>query len=165
MQHFSNAGFPCPIMQSPSDHFLRAINTDFDRIIAMCKNWQVLGLIVNLRLNGCSDFFFCFFFGWFWFFFGTCFSILFTFIHVHLWGLKPYITQSILVECFSLVFWNTLIVRRMELFDRMTMGIFHQWIWTQLLQYVLLKQLTNHQWMLQQLKVWLSNSLTRYDHY
>ena len=42
MKHFSNAGFPCPIMQSPSDHFLRAINTDFDRIIAMCKNWQVL---------------------------------------------------------------------------------------------------------------------------
>ncbi|CAI9104998.1 OLC1v1003820C4 [Oldenlandia corymbosa var. corymbosa] len=40
LQHFSNAGFPCPIMQSPSDHFLRAINTDFDRIIAMCKNWQ-----------------------------------------------------------------------------------------------------------------------------
>lgn len=41
MKHFANAGFPCPIMQSPSDHFLRAINTDFDRIIAMCKNWQV----------------------------------------------------------------------------------------------------------------------------
>ncbi|ESR37745.1 hypothetical protein CICLE_v10027904mg [Citrus x clementina] len=41
LQHFSNAGFPCPIMQSPSDHFLRAINTDFDRIIAMCKSWQV----------------------------------------------------------------------------------------------------------------------------
>lgn len=40
LQHFSVAGFPCPIMQSPSDHFLRAINTDFDRIIAMCKNWQ-----------------------------------------------------------------------------------------------------------------------------
>ncbi|KAH9619165.1 hypothetical protein KSS87_006486 [Heliosperma pusillum] len=40
MKHFSNAGFPCPIMQSPSDHFLRAINTDFDRIIAMCKNIQ-----------------------------------------------------------------------------------------------------------------------------
>ncbi|KAE8677084.1 hypothetical protein F3Y22_tig00111543pilonHSYRG00030 [Hibiscus syriacus] len=40
LQHFSNAGFPSPIMQSPSDHFLRAINTDFDRIIAMCKNWQ-----------------------------------------------------------------------------------------------------------------------------
>ncbi|XP_077221798.1 ABC-2 type transporter family protein [Tasmannia lanceolata] len=40
LQHFSNAGFPCPIMQSPSDHFLRAINTDFDRIIAMCKNFQ-----------------------------------------------------------------------------------------------------------------------------
>ncbi|KAK1314826.1 ABC transporter G family member 3 [Acorus calamus] len=27
-------------LQSPSDHFLRAINTDFDRIIAMCKNLQ-----------------------------------------------------------------------------------------------------------------------------
>ncbi|PSR89933.1 ABC transporter G family member 3 like [Actinidia chinensis var. chinensis] len=40
LQHFSNAGFPCPIMQSPSDHFLRAINTEFDRIITMCKNWQ-----------------------------------------------------------------------------------------------------------------------------
>ncbi|KAJ8427873.1 hypothetical protein Cgig2_024883 [Carnegiea gigantea] len=40
MKHFSNAGFPCPIMQSPSDHFLRAINADFDRIIAMCKNLQ-----------------------------------------------------------------------------------------------------------------------------
>lgn len=40
LQHFANAGFPCPVMQSPSDHFLRAINTDFDRVIAMCKNWQ-----------------------------------------------------------------------------------------------------------------------------
>lgn len=40
LQHFSNAGFPCPIMQSPSDHFLRAINTEFDRIITMCKSWQ-----------------------------------------------------------------------------------------------------------------------------
>ncbi|WOK93788.1 hypothetical protein Cni_G02489 [Canna indica] len=40
LQHFSNARFPCPIMQSPSDHFLRAINADFDRIIAMCKNLQ-----------------------------------------------------------------------------------------------------------------------------
>ncbi|MFS7900034.1 hypothetical protein Hanom_Chr00s091563g01799211 [Helianthus anomalus] len=40
LQHFSNAGFPCPIMQSPSDHFLRAINTEFDRIISVCQNWQ-----------------------------------------------------------------------------------------------------------------------------
>ncbi|XP_059300422.1 ABC transporter G family member 3-like [Lycium ferocissimum] len=40
LQHFSNAGFPCPIMQSPSDHFLRAINTEFDRIITTCKGWQ-----------------------------------------------------------------------------------------------------------------------------
>lgn len=50
LQHFSNAGFPCPIMQSPSDHFLRAINTDFDRIIAMCKNWQVLIMIMAVLL-------------------------------------------------------------------------------------------------------------------
>lgn len=51
MKHFSNAGFPCPIMQSPSDHFLRAINTDFDRIIAMCKNWQVLAYFLAVCLN------------------------------------------------------------------------------------------------------------------
>ena len=53
MKHFSNAGFPCPIMQSPSDHFLRAINTDFDRIIAMCKNWQVIissGLMIAVLI-------------------------------------------------------------------------------------------------------------------
>ncbi|KAI7736337.1 hypothetical protein M8C21_028110, partial [Ambrosia artemisiifolia] len=40
LQHFSNAGFPCPIMQSPSDHFLRAINTEFDQIISMCRNLE-----------------------------------------------------------------------------------------------------------------------------
>ncbi|KAI7736339.1 hypothetical protein M8C21_028112 [Ambrosia artemisiifolia] len=39
-EHFSNAGFPCPIMQSPSDHFLRAINTEFDQIISMCRNLE-----------------------------------------------------------------------------------------------------------------------------
>lgn len=50
VQHFSNAGFPCPIMQSPSDHFLRAINTDFDRIIAMCKNWQVLAFVFAVQV-------------------------------------------------------------------------------------------------------------------
>ena len=52
MQHFSNAGFPCPIMQSPSDHFLRAINTDFDRIIAMCKNWQVIPICSVIDFHG-----------------------------------------------------------------------------------------------------------------
>ncbi|XP_050212515.1 ABC transporter G family member 3 [Mercurialis annua] len=51
LQHFSNAGFPCPIMQSPSDHFLRAINTDFDRIIAMCKNWQDDGDFSSVNMD------------------------------------------------------------------------------------------------------------------
>ncbi|KAK9279388.1 hypothetical protein L1049_013067 [Liquidambar formosana] len=51
LQHFSNAGFPCPIMQSPSDHFLRAINTDFDRIIAMCKNWQDEGDFSSVNMD------------------------------------------------------------------------------------------------------------------
>lgn len=57
MKHFSNAGFPCPIMQSPSDHFLRAINTDFDRIIAMCKNWQVIAynLALFILMNHATD--------------------------------------------------------------------------------------------------------------
>lgn len=67
-------------MQSPSDHFLRAINTDFDRIIAMCKNWQVLGLIVNLRLKGRSDFFFCFFF---WVVFVFLWDLLFYIIYFY----------------------------------------------------------------------------------
>lgn len=57
LQHFSNAGFPCPIMQSPSDHFLRAINTDFDRIIAMCKNLQVPTF--EFYLAGIHWLFFC----------------------------------------------------------------------------------------------------------
>ncbi|XP_059626840.1 ABC transporter G family member 3 [Cornus florida] len=51
LQHFSNAGFPCPIMQSPSDHFLRAINTDFDRIIAMCKNLDDNGDFSSVNMD------------------------------------------------------------------------------------------------------------------
>ncbi|EFJ31332.1 ATP-binding cassette transporter [Selaginella moellendorffii] len=31
-QYFSAAGFPCPPLRNPSDHFLRAINSDFDRV-------------------------------------------------------------------------------------------------------------------------------------
>ena len=40
-----------PIMQSPSNHFLREINTDFDRIIAMCKNWRVLASVIAVVLT------------------------------------------------------------------------------------------------------------------
>ncbi|CAM6018489.1 unnamed protein product [Sphagnum balticum] len=31
-QHFATAGFPCPELQNPSDHYLRAVNTDFDQL-------------------------------------------------------------------------------------------------------------------------------------
>ncbi|RVW17512.1 ABC transporter G family member 3 [Vitis vinifera] len=42
LQHFSNAGFPCPIMQSPSDHFLRAINTDLTGSLQCAKIGRML---------------------------------------------------------------------------------------------------------------------------
>ncbi|KAJ7525908.1 hypothetical protein O6H91_17G073400 [Diphasiastrum complanatum] len=32
LEHFENSGFPCPRFQNPSDHFLQAINWDFDRV-------------------------------------------------------------------------------------------------------------------------------------
>lgn len=31
-QFFANAGFPCPTMRNPSDHYLRTINSDFDNV-------------------------------------------------------------------------------------------------------------------------------------
>ncbi|KAH9549331.1 hypothetical protein CY35_10G012600 [Sphagnum magellanicum] len=31
-QHFATAGFPCPELQNPSDHYLLAVNTDFDQL-------------------------------------------------------------------------------------------------------------------------------------
>lgn len=31
-EFFANAGFPCPPMRNPSDHYLRHINSDFDRV-------------------------------------------------------------------------------------------------------------------------------------
>ncbi|KAI0518722.1 hypothetical protein KFK09_006158 [Dendrobium nobile] len=34
---FSEAGFPCPVRRNPSDHFLRCINSDFDRVNATLK--------------------------------------------------------------------------------------------------------------------------------
>ncbi|CAN6588994.1 unnamed protein product [Malus baccata var. baccata] len=36
-QFFAQAGFPCPALRSPSDHFLRCINSDFDKVKATLK--------------------------------------------------------------------------------------------------------------------------------
>ncbi|KAH9608790.1 hypothetical protein KSS87_019683 [Heliosperma pusillum] len=37
VQFFAEAGFPCPSRRNPSDHFLRCINSDFDKITATLK--------------------------------------------------------------------------------------------------------------------------------
>ncbi|CAM6007009.1 unnamed protein product [Sphagnum balticum] len=31
-EHFAASGFPCPKLRNPADHFLRAVNSDFDRV-------------------------------------------------------------------------------------------------------------------------------------
>lgn len=31
-QFFSNAGFPCPPLRNPSDHYLLSVNSDFDDV-------------------------------------------------------------------------------------------------------------------------------------
>uniref|UniRef100_A0A0E0M966 ABC transporter domain-containing protein n=1 Tax=Oryza punctata TaxID=4537 RepID=A0A0E0M966_ORYPU len=36
-QFFAEAGFPCPPLRNPSDHFLRCINADFDKVKATLK--------------------------------------------------------------------------------------------------------------------------------
>ncbi|AQK64876.1 ATP-binding cassette sub-family G member 2 [Zea mays] len=36
-EFFAQAGFPCPPMRNPSDHFLRCINSDFDKVKATLK--------------------------------------------------------------------------------------------------------------------------------
>ncbi|XP_002529514.3 ABC transporter G family member 15 [Ricinus communis] len=35
LKFFAEAGFPCPTRKNPADHFLRCINTDFDKISAI----------------------------------------------------------------------------------------------------------------------------------
>ncbi|XP_010274916.1 PREDICTED: ABC transporter G family member 11 [Nelumbo nucifera] len=36
-EFFAQAGFPCPALRNPSDHFLRCINSDFDKVKATMK--------------------------------------------------------------------------------------------------------------------------------
>lgn len=40
LEHFSDAGFPCPLLQNPSDYIIRAINHDFDKILKLGRNRQ-----------------------------------------------------------------------------------------------------------------------------
>lgn len=37
IEFFAKAGFPCPSRRNPSDHFLRCINSDFDKVTATLK--------------------------------------------------------------------------------------------------------------------------------
>lgn len=39
---FAAAGFPCPPLRSPSDHFLRCVNADFDRVKTSLKTSHIL---------------------------------------------------------------------------------------------------------------------------
>ncbi|XP_002974167.2 ABC transporter G family member 11 [Selaginella moellendorffii] len=36
-EFFADAGFPCPELRNPSDHYLRAVNADFDRVQATLR--------------------------------------------------------------------------------------------------------------------------------
>jgi ABC-type multidrug transport system ATPase subunit len=37
-EHFATAGFPCPPLRNPSDHFLHTINADFDQVKSILRN-------------------------------------------------------------------------------------------------------------------------------
>lgn len=56
VQFFAQAGFPCPALRNPSDHFLRCINSDFDKVKATLRGSMKLRVIIQtelvyLRLN------------------------------------------------------------------------------------------------------------------
>lgn len=48
MQFFAQAGFPCPALRNPSDHFLRCINSDFDKVKATLKGSMKLRVLFFL---------------------------------------------------------------------------------------------------------------------
>ncbi|XP_063945340.1 ABC transporter G family member 11 [Daucus carota subsp. sativus] len=48
-EFFAQAGFPCPALRNPSDHFLRCINSDFDKVKASLKG------SMKLRFEGTDD--------------------------------------------------------------------------------------------------------------
>ncbi|WOG96299.1 hypothetical protein DCAR_0415634 [Daucus carota subsp. sativus] len=46
-EFFAQAGFPCPSLRNPSDHFLRCINSDFDKVKATLKGSMKLRFEAN----------------------------------------------------------------------------------------------------------------------
>lgn len=46
-EFFAQAGFPCPALRNPSDHFLRCINSDFDKVKATLKGSMKLRFETN----------------------------------------------------------------------------------------------------------------------
>ena len=48
MQFFAQAGFPCPALRNPSDHFLRCVNSDFDKVRATLKGSMKLRVLKHL---------------------------------------------------------------------------------------------------------------------
>lgn len=44
-QFFQQVGFPCPAFRNPSDHFLRCINSDFDKVKATLKGSMKLRMV------------------------------------------------------------------------------------------------------------------------
>jgi hypothetical protein len=38
LQFFADSGFPCPPKRNPSDHFLRCVNSDFDKVKSTTKS-------------------------------------------------------------------------------------------------------------------------------
>ncbi|KAI4347399.1 hypothetical protein L6164_008214 [Bauhinia variegata] len=48
-EFFAQAGFPCPALRNPSDHFLRCVNSDFDKVKTTLKG------SMKLRFEGSDD--------------------------------------------------------------------------------------------------------------
>ncbi|KAL1320694.1 hypothetical protein AAHE18_14G074300 [Arachis hypogaea] len=44
-EFFAQAEFPCPALRNPSDHFLRCINSDFDKVKATLKGSMKLRIM------------------------------------------------------------------------------------------------------------------------
>ncbi|KAF5931301.1 hypothetical protein HYC85_032174 [Camellia sinensis] len=52
VEFFAEVGYPCPSRRSPSDHFLRCINSDFDNVTASLIESHRIPIFYKERLNG-----------------------------------------------------------------------------------------------------------------